>query len=172
MSDQNFVNSNAITVNLSNKDAGNQYILVFQKPFNVNEMYETLFPTAWKVIPLGNGGNVSITYPVEIQIMIKESAPVYDARNRGTIKESPLGQMWKFSVDGAFNNLQQVPDKTVDGLVGCINTAPQLLDIGIAKNGTTLVVKRKVSQDDQANFKLTPHLYFAYVNDLQEGELI
>ncbi|NEQ41848.1 MAG: hypothetical protein F6K40_38980, partial [Okeania sp. SIO3I5] len=103
---EGFVNNQDITIKLSNKNAGNQYIVVFQKPFNVDEMYDTLFPTAWKLIPLGNGGEVTITYPMMIQIMVKESVPVYDAQNRGTIKESNLGQMWEFFIKDKFNLLE------------------------------------------------------------------
>jgi hypothetical protein len=164
--------SNPITITVSNKDAGNLYILVFQKPPNVSEMYDTLFPTAWKVLPLSNSSSANISYPMELQIMVKESAASYDARDRGTIKETEVGQLWQFFVDRDFPMLKKVPGKTVDGLMGCVNKAPQKIDVGLAKGGKTLVVKRKVSQDDQANFKLTDKLYFAYVNDIEEGELI
>ncbi|MBD2562719.1 MULTISPECIES: hypothetical protein [Nostoc] len=161
-----------ITINLSNKDAGDQYILVFQKPTNLNEMYDTLFPTAWKIVPLGNAGSDSITYPVSLQIQVKESAEVYDSKQRGTIKSTPVGQLWQFYTQGNFQRLEQVSGQTVDGLVGCVNNASQKIDIGLAKDGTSLVIKRGVSKGDQANFKLTPKLYFAYATDLQEGDLI
>ncbi len=165
--------SNDITIKVSNKDAGKQYILVFQKPdTNLNEMYDTLFPVAWKVLPLNSGGEQSITYPVSLEIMVKESTASYDARARGTVQETQLGQMWAFKNDGDFNVLEKIPGATVDGLMGCRNDAPQQLDIGLAKSGTPLVVKRRVAQGDQANFKLTPKLYFAYVTDIQAGELI
>ena len=163
--------SNPITITVSNKDAGNQYILIFQKPTNVSEMYDTLFPTAWKVLPLSNSSNANITYPVELQIMVKESATSYDAKNRGTIQETEVGQLWEFFVEKDFPMLKKaVSAKPVDGLMGCVNKAAQKIDVGLAKSGKTLVVKRKVSQDDQANFKLTDKLYFAYVTDIEEGE--
>lgn len=165
--------SSDITIRVSNKDAGKQYILVFQKPdTNLNEMYDTLFPVAWKVLPLNSGSDQSVTYPVQLEIMVKESTASYDARTRGTVQETPTGQMWRFTNDGDFNVLEKVSGATVDGLMGCRNEAPQKIDIGLAKNGTPLVVKRGVAQGDQANFKLTPKLYFAYVTDVQAGELI
>jgi len=161
-----------ISINVSNLNAGKQYIVVFQKPQNTAEMFDTLFPIAWKILPLNDRQKQGITYPVELEIMVKESAPSYDAKDRGTVKETPVGQLWEFAKDGDFTDLKMVPGKTVDGLVGCLNKCPQYLDIGIAKNGTPLVVKRRVAQEDRAQFKLTPKLYFAYVYELQEGELI
>jgi hypothetical protein len=104
--------------------------------------------------------------------MVKESAAAYDSKARGTIKSTPVGQLWQFYTQSNFQRLEQMSGKTVDGLVGCINNASQKIDIGLAKDGTPLVIKRAVSKGDQANFKLTPKLYFAYANDLQEGDLI
>jgi hypothetical protein len=164
--------SGDITINLSNKNAGDQYIVVFQKPTNLNEMFDSLFPTAWKIVPLADAGSDSIIYPVSLQIMVKENAEVYDSKARGTIKPTPVGQLWQFYTEGNFQRLKQVSGETVDGLVGCVNNASQKIDIGLAKDGTPLVIKRKVSKGDQANFKLTPKLYFAYATDLQEGDLI
>lgn len=164
--------SGDITINLFNKNAGKQYIVAFQKPTNLNQIFKTLFPTAWKIVPLGNDGSDSIVYPVSLQIMVQESVPVYNAMRRATKKPTPVGQMWKFSIDGDFQTLEPIPDQPVNGEMGCINKSPQLVDIALAKDGTPLVVKRKVAQDDQAIFQLTPKLYFAYVTDLQEGDLI
>lgn len=165
--------ANDIVIRVSNKDAGKQYIVVFQKPVDtLNEMYDTLFPTAWKVLPLNNGAHQPIAYPVALQLSVKESTKIFDATERGTIVDSPVGQMWEFAMEGDFSGLTMLEERTVDGLVGCRNSAPQRVDIGLAKNGTNLVIKRAVSQGDQANFKLTPKLYFAYVSDLQQGELI
>ncbi|MEG4108569.1 hypothetical protein [Microcoleus sp. S13_C5] len=168
---KDFVSSD-ITINLVNKDADDQYILVFQKPFNVSEMYTTLFPVAWKVIPLGNNSNSSITYPVNLQITVKESALAYDAKNRGTVQPTPVGQLWQFYKKNDFPRLEQISGKTVDGLVGCVNNAAEKVDVAIAKDNKPLVVKCNVGQGDQANFTLTPKLYFAYASDLQEGDLI
>jgi hypothetical protein len=164
--------SGDITINLSNKDAGKLYIVAFQKPTNLNQIYKTLFPTAWKIVPLGNDGSDSIVYPVSLEIMVEESVAVYNAMRRATKKPTQVGQMWKFSIDGDFQTLDPIPDQTVDGEMGCINKSPQLIDIALAKDKTPLVVKRQVAQDDQAIFQLTPKIYFAYVSDLQEGDLI
>lgn len=164
--------SNDITINISNKDAGDEYIVIFQKPKNVNEIYKTLFPVAWQVIPLGNEGSQSITYPVQLQLTVKESEQFYNAKSRGTIRNVGIGQVWKFYNRGDFDELDQLNEPTVDGVVVVRNEAAQKIDVGLAKNGKPLVVKRQVGESDQAEFQLTPTLYFAYVNDLQEGELI
>jgi hypothetical protein len=164
--------SGDITINLSNTNAGKLYIVAFQKPTNLNQIYKTLFPTAWKIVPLGNDGSDSIVYPVSLQIMVQESVAVYNAMRRATKKQTQVGQMWQFSIDGDFQTLEPIPDQTVNGEMGCINKSPQLIDIALAKDGKPLVVKRQVAQDDQAIFQLTPKIYFAYVSDLQEGDLI
>ncbi|MGD1808162.1 hypothetical protein ACP6PL_22380 [Dapis sp. BLCC M126] len=164
--------SGDITINLSNKNAGHQYIVAFQKPTNLNQIYKTLFPTAWKIVPLGNNSSARVDYPVSLQIMVEESVDVYDAMSRATKLPTEVGQMWEFSIDGDFAELKKISGETVDGEMGCINKAPQLVDIALAKKDSPLIVKREVAQDDQAIFQLTPKLYFAYVNDLQEGDLI
>jgi hypothetical protein len=164
--------SSDITINLSNKDAGDEFILMFQKPTNLNEIFKTLFPTAWKVIPLGNGGSQQVTYPMALQVTVKEYQATYDATQRGTTMDTPQGQLWHFINRGSFNVLEKIDGQTVDGLVGCRNDAAQLLDMGVSKNGTPLVVKRQVGEGDQAVFQLTPKIYVAYASDLQEGGLI
>lgn len=161
-----------IQINVRNRDAGNQYIMLFQKPTNINEMYDTLFPTAWKVLPLASGSQASVVYPISLQILVKEYTASFDAKNRGTTRDTEIGQMWKFRNDGAFNVLEPMSGQTVDGLMACVNDAPQRIDVALGKAGSPLVVKRGVSNGDQANFKLTPTLYVAYVNDIEEGELI
>jgi hypothetical protein len=165
--------SSDISIRVFNKDAGKQYILIFQKPeTNLNEMYDTLFPVAWKVIPLNSYGSETIIYPIELELLVKEYDPVYNADDRGTTRETPQGQMWQFSTEGDFNVLEMRDGETVDGLVGCVNKASQYVDIALSKNGTPVVLKRRVAEGDQANFKVTPKLYFAYVSDLQQGDLI
>ncbi len=164
--------NNDITINVRNRDAGNQYIMLFQKPTNINEMYDTLFPAAWKVLPLASGSQAGVVYPVSLQIMVKEYTASFDAKNRGTTRDTELGQLWKFRNEGAFNVLETVSGQTVDGLMACMNSAPQRVDISLGKAGSPLVIKRGVPQGDQANFKLTPTLYVAYVADVEEGELI
>lgn len=164
--------SNDITINVSNKDAGDEYILAFQKPTNLNEIYETLFPVAWQVLPLGNGGSQSVTYPVQLQVMVKESKPFYEATSRGTLRDASFGEVWRFYNNGDFDELDLLSEPTVDGVVVCRNEAAQKIDVGLAKNGVPLIVKRQVGEGDQAEFQLTPILYFSYVNHIQEGELI
>lgn len=165
--------SSDISIRVFNKDAGKQYILLFQKPeTNLNEMFDTLFPVAWKVLPLNSYSSETLVYPVRLEVMVKEYDQFYHADDRGTNRETPLGQLWQFSTEGDFNVLEMRAGETVDGLVGCVNKSPQYVDIGLAKNGAPLVVKRRVAEGDQANFKLTPKLYFAYVSDVQQGELI
>ena len=59
-----------------------------------------------------------------------------------------------------------------DGLVGLENNAPQFIDAGLAKNGTLLMVQRRLPRGELANFKLTPKLFWLFTSDLQEGDLI
>jgi hypothetical protein len=167
-----FVNKNDITINVKNKDTGNRYIVLFQKPAELRQMYDTLFPIAWKILPLGNNQNNTISYPVQLEIMVKEYQAVYDARTRGTIQNINVGEIWNFKKDGDFTSLTKTGDTTVDGLFGCKNSVPQKIDVGAAKNGTTLVVQRQVGQDELVHFKLTPKIYVAYVRELIEGDLI
>src|SRR5687768_4942127 len=159
-----------ITIKVSNRDAGKQYILIFQLPdANPRELYDTVFPVAWKVIPLHSGASQYITYPSAAEIMVKESGPSYAVRERGYILESPRGQLWRYANNGIFNFVEKIQGAAVDGLLGCRNEAPQRIDIGVAKNGAPLVMRRRVAPGDQVNLKLLPRLYFAYAFDIQMG---
>ena len=114
-----------------------------------------------------------IIYPIQLQVSAKAYKKIWDASNRFTVKNSDLGQVWTYSRAGDFTHLTPVEgEETVDGLIAARNDAPQKVDFGLAKNGSTLVVQRGVAFRDQANFKLTPKLYFMYNSNLIEGDLI
>ncbi len=110
-----------ININIFNKDVGDEYIVVFQKPTNLNEIYKTLFPVAWKVIPLGAGGKQCIKYPLEVQLIVTEHQPSYNADERSTIRDVEVGQVWRFYRRGDFNELDIVNESTVEGVVVCRN---------------------------------------------------
>ena len=166
--------SNDITINVTNETTESMYIAVFQKPeaANPNEMFDTLFPVAWRVLPLTEDQTTTITYPVSLQIAVKDYVPSYDASTRATIKDSEVGLMWEYVQDGDFTKLEKTDQKTKDGLLGCDNKAPKVIDVGLAKDHKILIVKRNVGQGRKAEFKLTPFLYFLADTDLTEGALV
>lgn len=171
--------ANNITITVRNETADRYlYITAFGKPEEANplEMYDTLFPVAWRVLPLGPDQHVSTIYPMQLQLSVKEHQKEWDAIGRATVKDVNLGQIWSFErypKDASFTQTTLVPGETgKDGLVGLENNAPQYIDAGLAKNGTLLMVQRRLPRGELANFKLTPKLFWLFTSDLQEGDLI
>ncbi len=168
--------SNDVSIQVFNKtDDQELYICVFQKPeeANPNEIYTTLFPTAWKILALGpNQTSDPIIYPIQLQMSVTESQDAKAATNRTTFQDCDEGQIWSFERPGMFSDVTLKGGKTPEGEVVIQNNSQEKVDIGLAKNGTNLVVKKNVIEGDQAVLQLTPTLYFLAASDLQKGDLI
>jgi len=163
---------NPMKIRLINRDAGPQNIVIFQEPLKNESLFETLYPIAWKVIPLNSYQHQLITVHQEIQVWVKETTRVYDADSRGTFRESARGQLWAFTQQGDFSDLHPLQGEMVDGIVGCVNQTPNPVDIGVGRDDAPLMVKRRIPKNGRVQFHLPSFLYIAYVSELQAGELI
>lgn len=168
------------TITVSNKTnpANNAelFITVFQKPAaaNPNVIYTSLFPVAWEVLALGPNQTCDpIVYPVQLQLQVTEHNQAINAIHRKTLQNVNYGQVWDFKRPGVFSNLTEDGSaKGTDGVVVCRNSSPEYVDIGMAKNGSLLTVQENVAEGSQADFQLTPKLYFLALSNLQKGDII
>lgn len=169
--------SNNVSIQVFNQTQDRDlYICVFQKPGEAQsgKIYTDLFPVAWKILPLGpNQTSDPIIYPNQLQLSVTESQDADSAVNRATFQDCNEGETWIFNRPGDFSDVTQSSDPAnPDGVVALQNDSFEKIDVGLAKNGTTLVVQKNLAQGEQADFQLTPMLYFLAVSNLQEGDLI
>ena len=140
--------SNDVSIQVFNNTIDQDlYICVFQKPdeANSNQIYTSLFPVAWKILALGPNQTCDpIIYPVQLQLSVIESQDARNATNRATYQDCDEGQVWSFERPGMFSDVTLTAGTTPEGEVVVQNNSHEKVDIGLAKNGTNLVVKKNV----------------------------
>lgn len=169
--------SNDVSIRVTNQTSDRDlYICVFQKPQEAdpNKIFTSLFPVAWEVLALGPSQTCDpIIYPVQLQASVIESQEARMAVNRTTFQNVDYGQVWDFTRTGDFSQvLLDDGSKGKEGVVVLRNKAKERVDVGMAKNGSLLVVQKDLAYDEQADFQLTPSLFFMAASHLQKGDLI
>ncbi|MEO3430486.1 hypothetical protein AAFN88_16630 [Pelagibius sp. CAU 1746] len=169
--------ANDVSISVFNKTANRDlFITIFQKPqtANPNVIYTSLFPVAWEVLALGPNQTADpVVYPVQLQLQVTEHNSAINAIRRKTLQDVDEGQVWSFKRPGVFSELTQSGKaKGVDGVVVCQNNSTEFIDVGIAKNGSMLTVQEDLAEGEQADFQLTPKLYFLALSNLQKGDII
>jgi len=155
-------------------------IVIFQQQDELNQMFDKLFPVAWKVFPLkgveeGVERKGSAIYPVKQSIGVTRNPYSSDKLPYGKLditRSADNKQQFKYYLDA--NNAQNIDklDKlNDDSSISCENNANELVSIAFAKDDSTLVVQKDVAKGDKAVFKLTPKLYFMYLNNIKEGDI-
>jgi hypothetical protein len=116
------------TIHLRNSTNQDLYILIFQwsKKIDLSDSNKTLFPVVWKVYPLSKSQMTTIIYPISLQIGVKDDI--------STIQDSQIGIMWEYILKGDFTKLLSTEEKPINGVLGCYNRIPKVIDIGLAKN--------------------------------------
>lgn len=169
--------SNDISITVRNTtDDRDLYIVLFQKPDNANPnvIFTSLFPVAWEVLPLGPKQSCDpIIYPVQLQMKVTESETFDNAVRRNTLQNVDIGQVWDFTLADNFSKMTlDASEKGVDGVTVLRNQSAERVDAGLAKNGSFLVTQKGIAQGEQADFQLTPKLYFMAASNLQKGDII
>ncbi len=157
-----------------------QNIVIFQQKDGLNQMFDNLFPIAWKVFPLkgkqpGETRKGSTVYPIQQSIGIARKPNNSDKLPFGEldiIADADNGEQFKYYIDSnSAQDIDKLPAKNDDSSVSCENDANELVSIAYAKNGATLVVQDNVAKGDKAVFKLTPKIYIMYLNHIKEGDI-
>ncbi|MGB3191322.1 MAG: hypothetical protein WBB43_18100 [Limnoraphis sp.] len=169
-----------VNISVYNNTQEFQNIVIFQQQDELNQMFDKLFPIAWKVFPLnppepGQERKGSTIYPIQQRIGVTRNPQSSDKLPYGTLDITQLaenGQRFKYFLNE--HNAQiitKLDGDNIDTSISCLNSTPELVSIAFAKNSATLVVQKDVSNGDQAMFKLTPKLYFMYLNNIKEGDV-
>ena len=170
--------SNDVTINVTNStDDRDLFIAIFQKPdqANSNIIYSSLFPVAWQVLPLGPHQTADpVIYPIQLELKVTETERFDSAIHRSTVQEVEYNQVWDFKIpDTPFSELVRNKDQAgVDGVVAVRNLSNERIDAGLAKNGSFLMKQLDIASGEQADFQLTPKLYFLAVSNIKKGDLI
>lgn len=169
-----------IKITVHNKTKDFQNIILFQQEDELDQMFDKLFPIAWKVFPLkgeeeGETRKGYTIYPVKQSIGITRNSENSDKLPYGILDitaNADNGEKFKYYIDeNGAQDIEKVSDKNNDSSISCENDAPELVSIAFAKDGSTLVVQKDVCKGDQALFKLTPKIYIMYLNNIKEGDI-
>lgn len=168
-----------VSITVYNNTRDFQNIVIFQQEDKLNQMFNKLFPIAWKVFPLkgveeGVERKGTILYPVQQSIGVVRNSVSADKLPYGTLditRKADNGQQLKYYLDqNASQNIDLLGEND-DSSISCLNEASELVTIAFAKNGSTLIAQPNVANGDKAVFQLTPKLYFMYINNVKEGDI-
>lgn len=169
-----------IQITVYNKTRDFQNIVIFKQADDLNQMFDKLFPIAWKVFPL-NGVREGVTrkgstvYPVKQTIGVTRNPSSGNKLPYGTLDitaDADNSEQFKYYIDhNGAQEIDKLDRKNNDSSISCENDADELASIAFAKNGSTLVVQQNVAKGDKAVFKLTPKIYIMYLNNIKEGDI-
>jgi hypothetical protein len=169
-----------VKITIFNNTNDFQNIVIFQQQDELNQMFDKLFPIAWKVFPLkgqeeGEIRKGSTIYPIAQTIGVTRNPEGSDALPFGTLDitaSADNGEQFKYYIDerGA-QDIEKLPSKNDDSSISCENDADELASIVYAKNGSTLVVQKDVPKGEKGLFKITPKIYIMYLNNIKEGDI-
>lgn len=172
--------ANDVKITVVNETDDFQNIIIFQQEDQLNRMFNTLFPLAWKVFPLlGKAPGIerkgSTIYPIQQGVGV--------VRTPATEDKLPFGELqiyaeadWKdkfkyFLTENSAQDMSKLPGKNDDDSITCLNDTGERVAIALYKNGSNIVAQPKVDSGDEAGFLLTPKLYFMYLNNIKEGDI-
>lgn len=170
-----------VDITVYNETNDFENIVIFQQEDQLNQMFDNLFPIAWKVFPL-NGvepGEIrkgSTVYPVAQSIGVVRTSQPKDPLTFGKLeitKAADNGERFKYFIEttGALEIDKLDDQHNDDSSISCLNESNEITSIAFAKNGSTLVVQENVAKGDVASFKLTPKIYLMYLNNIKEGDI-
>jgi hypothetical protein len=172
--------ANDVTITVVNETDEFQNIVIFQQKDALNQMFDKLFPIAWKVFPL-NGRKSGVTkkgsaiYPVAQSIGVTRDPVSSDTLPFGTLNitsDANNKDQFKYYLDeNNAQNIDLLPGKNDDESISCRNDTTDRVAIAFCKSGSVLVTQTNVANGDKAVFKLTPKLSFMYMNNIKEGQI-
>jgi hypothetical protein len=172
--------ANDVYITVSNETDEFQNIVIFQQQDALNQMFDKLFPIAWKVFPLnpkkpGQVRKGQCVYPVQQSIGVTRDPGVGDMLPFGVLSitaQADNKDQFKYYLDSNnAQNLDLLPGKNDDESISCLNDTTDLVTVAFCKSGSVLVTQTDVPNGDKAMFKLTPKLYFMYLNNIKEGQI-
>jgi hypothetical protein len=172
--------ANDVYITVANETDEFQNIVIFQQKDALNQMFDKLFPIAWKVFPLNprKPGQIikgNTIYPVSQSIGVTRDPVSSDQLPFGTLNitsDANTKDQFKYYLDdNNAQNIDLLDTKNDDESVSCRNDTSDLVAIAFCKSGSVLVTQTNVANGDKAVFKLTPKLYFMYLNNIKEGQI-
>lgn len=172
--------ANDVFITVTNETDEFQNIVIFQQKDALNQMFDKLFPIAWKVFPLnprkpGQTIKGTTIYPVQQAIGVTRDPIVSDRLPYGTLNitsDANNKDQFRYYLDANnAQNLDLLPGKNDDESISCLNDTSDLVAVAFCKNNSVLVTQTGVPNGDKAMFKLTPKLFFMYMNNIKEGQI-
>jgi len=172
--------ANDVFITVTNETDEFQNIVIFQQKDALNQMFDKLFPIAWKVFPLngrkeGQTKKGTTVYPVAQSIGVTRDPILSDSLPFGTLNitcDANNKDQFKYYLDeNNAQNIDLLPGKNDDESISCVNGTSDLVAVAFCKNGSVLVTQTNVPNGDKTVFKLTPKLYFMYLNNIKEGQI-
>lgn len=158
-----------VTITLFNNTGDNQTLVVFQQDPDINQIFEKVFPCAWRVFKVGpTGGSANVILPIQYQIGAGDVNDAFTGHVSYAM-DTELKKKWEYALkpDG-YNELKEVGDQT-DNSISCWNTSGSYCTMSLVKNKKPLLTYPEIGQNGMATFLPLTYIYLAWYNHLVEG---
>ena len=102
------VNSN-VDIKLYNNTGDNQTMVVFQQDPNIDQIFTSVFPTAWRVFKVGpSGGSAHVILPIQYQIGAGDTSDAFTG-SVSYVMDTGFKTKWEYTLkpDG-YNELKKI----------------------------------------------------------------
>jgi hypothetical protein len=161
-----------INIRVNNATGEDQTFVLFQQDPSIHQIFTSVFPTAWRVFPVGaTGGSANVILPIQYEIGAGQTTDAFT----GTVsymQNTDMGQQWTYSVDSSGFNQLVSTGKQTDSSIACTNLSGGYSSISLVKNGAPLLTYPMVGQNATATFQPISMIYVAWYNNIVEGSQI
>jgi hypothetical protein len=158
-----------VNITLFNNTGDNQTLVVFQQDPDINQIFETVFPCAWRVFKVGpTGGSAHVILPIQYQVGAGDVNDAFTG-HVSYVQDTELKKKWEYTLkpDG-YNELKEIGNQ-VDNSISCWNTSGTYCTMSLVKNNKPLLTYPEIGQNGVATFLPLTYIYLAWYNHLVEG---
>ncbi len=161
--------TNNVTISLYNHTGDNQSFVIFQQDPDINQIFEKVFPCAWRVFKVGpTGGSAQVILPIQYQIGAGDVNDAFTG-HVSYVQDTELKKKWEYTLrpDG-YNELKPIGDQ-VDNSISCLNTSGNYCTISLVKTNKPLLTYPEVGHNYMTTFLPVTYIYLAWYNHIVEG---
>ncbi|NEO44432.1 MAG: hypothetical protein F6K55_09955 [Moorea sp. SIO4A3] len=164
--------ANDVTIQLFNNTGDPQTFVVFNQDPDLKQIFQTVFPTAWRIFNVGaTGGRASVILPIQYQIGAGDLKDAFTG-SVSNVQNTEAGDRWKFTTNtsGSFELLPE--GEQSDNSIACVNETGQFVTMSMVKSNRPLLTYPEIGDGAVATFQPINYIYLAWYNNIVEGNEI
>jgi hypothetical protein len=158
-----------VNIGIFNNTGDNQSFVIFQQDPDIPQIFDRVFPCAWRVFKVGPmGGSAHVILPIQYQIGAGDVNDAFTG-HVSYVQDTELKKKWEYTLkpDG-YNELKPIGNQ-VDNSISCFNTSGSYCTMSLVKNKKPLLTYPEVGQNGVAAFLPLTYIYLAWYNHIVQG---